>query len=193
MSDAVRLGTTSTDSSPIRSMGTAETGAQESMFKHFISLDREPVVAGDKGYGLAQLTTPPPSYSQVWSWKENLDGGIKLMDGKKKEAKAMLDKHGAESYTEEMLDLETLARWNGGSYHEWNATTKKWQREDEIMCDTQTDNIGWNMTATSNKGKMEKELRERDVNEYAKMKAGQTEKHPWTYTGVCYADHLNEK
>lgn len=167
--------------------------AQESKFKHFIALDREPVVAGDKGYGLAQLTTPPPTYSQVWCWKENLDGGIKLMDGKKKEAKNMLDQHGASSYTEEMLDLETLSRWNGGSYHEWNAITKKWQRKDEIKCDTQTGNIGWDMTVAANKGKTEKELRERDVDEYPKMKAGQTAEHPWIYTGVCYADHLNEK
>jgi hypothetical protein len=49
------------------------------------------------------------------------------------------------------------------------------------------------MTVAANKGKTEKELRERDVDEYPKMKAGQTAEHPWIYTGVCYADHLNEK
>lgn len=33
-------------------------------------------------------------------------------------------------------------------------------------------------------------LHERDKEEYKKMKAGQTAEHPWTYTGVCYADHV---
>ena len=39
--------------------------------KQFINADGEPVVAFDKGYGMAQLTKPVPTYEQVWNWKEN--------------------------------------------------------------------------------------------------------------------------
>jgi hypothetical protein len=164
--------------------------AQESRFKHFIELDSEPVIAGDKGYGLTQLTRPVPTFSQIWSWKENLDAGIALLAVKKKEAKRHLDSHGASSYTQDMLDLETISRWNGGSYHEWNSAEKKWQRKNNIMCDKATGNIGWDTSISANTGKTEAELHERDEKEYKKMKAGQTAEHPWTYTGVCYADHV---
>ena len=164
--------------------------AQESRFKHFIELDSEPVVAGDKGYGLTQLTRPVPTFSQIWSWKENLDAGILLVAAKKKEAKRFLDAHGSSSYTQDMLDLETISRWNGGSYHEWNSTEKKWQRKQNILCDKATGNIGWNTDIDANAGKTEAQLHERDKEEYKKMKAGQTAEHPWIYTGVCYADHV---
>ncbi|QJQ03196.1 hypothetical protein C798_24070 [Herbaspirillum rubrisubalbicans Os34] len=167
--------------------------AQESKFKHFINLDSEPVVAGDKGYGLTQLTKPVPKYSQIWSWKENLDAGIALVAEKKAAAKKFLDTHGANSYTQDMLDLETISRWNGGSYHEWNTTDKKWQRKQNILCDSKTGNMGWNTDVPENKDKTESDLRDRDKDEYKKMKAGQTADHPWIYTGVCYADHVTGK
>jgi len=163
---------------------------QESNFKHLINLDSEPVVAGDRGYGLAQLTKPLPTYTQIWNWQENLNAAILLINEKKDAAKRFLDTHGATSYTQDMLDLETISRWNGGPYHEWNGSSKKWQRRDEIMCDTKTGNMGWNMDLPENKGKTEAELHERDKKEYPKMKAGQTAEHPWVYTGVCYADHV---
>jgi hypothetical protein len=167
--------------------------AQESKFKHFINLDSEPVVAGDRGYGLTQLTKPVPKYSQVWSWKENLDGGIKLIAEKKKAAKRHLDSHGSTSYNQDMLDLETITRWNGGVYHEWNSTANKWQRKQNILCDSQTGNMGWDTNISANQGKTESQLHERDKDEYKKMKAGQTAEHPWTYTGVCYADHVTHE
>lgn len=136
---------------------------QESQFKHFINADLEPVVAFDKGFGLTQLTKPAPTYTQAWSWKENLDGGIKLIDVKKQDAKNWLNNHGKDSYTQEMLDMETLARWNGGSYHEWDIPTKKWVRKKSLMCDTQNGNIGWDTNIALNKGETEKDLRARDV------------------------------
>jgi len=39
-------------------------------------------------------------------------------------------------------------------------------------------------------GKTESELRERDKETYQKGREGQTEEHVWSYTGVCYADHV---
>ena len=167
--------------------------AQESRFMHFINLDSEPVVAGDRGYGLTQLTKPVPSYSQIWSWKENLDAGIELIASKKHDAKVMLEAHGQNSYTQDMLDRETISRWNGGSYHEWNSSTQKWQRKKNISCDTQTGNIGWDTNVPVNQSKTEAELHTRDKDEYKKMKSGQTPTHPWTYTGVCYADHITHE
>ncbi|MES2742979.1 MAG: hypothetical protein V4754_18810 [Pseudomonadota bacterium] len=162
---------------------------QESRFKHLIDLDGEPVVAGDKGYGLTQLTHPTPTYSKIWSWKENVNAGLELIATKKNAAKAMLGKNGR-TYTQDMLDLETISRWNGGSYHHWNAADHKWERNPNILCDSQTGNIGWDMENSKNTGHTEAELRKRDKEEYGKMKAGQNSEHPWTYTGVCYADHV---
>jgi hypothetical protein len=164
--------------------------AQESKFKHLILADNEPVVAGDSGYGAAQLTNPIPKYPQIWSWKENIDAAIKLIDEKKKVAKKWLDKHGA--YTQDMLDTETISRWNGGNYYEWSDKPDpgKWDRKKEILCDTKTGNIGWDTDIDANKDQTEDDLRKRDKGEYNKMKKGQTAEHPWTYSGVCYADHV---
>lgn len=166
---------------------------QESNFKHFINLDSEPIVAGDKGYGLTQITNPPPNFSQVWSWKNHLDAAIEIFDKKKAAAKKFLDSGGKDSYTQEMLDLETLCMWNGGKYHEWNEDSKKWQRKKDILCDSQTGNIGWDMDVSANNEKSEADLHDRDKEQYKKMKSGQTAENPWIYTGVCYADHIARK
>lgn len=68
-------------------------------------------------------------------------------------------------------------------------STQAIERND-VMCDTQTGNIGWDMTNPDNAGKTETELRERDKDEYKKMKAGQSKDHPWKYSGICYVDHI---
>jgi hypothetical protein len=164
--------------------------AQESRFKHLILADSEPVVAGDSGYGAAQLTKPIPQYQQIWSWKENIDAAIKLIDEKKKIAKDWLDGNG--TYTQDMLDTETISLWNGGHYYQWYSKPApgSWDRDKKILCDTKTGNIGWDNTVEANKDKAESDLRDRDKGEYNKMKKGQTTEHPWKYSGVCYADHI---
>ncbi|QBP78350.1 hypothetical protein E2K99_19240 [Herbaspirillum huttiense] len=166
---------------------------QESQFKHVINKDLEPIVAGDRGFGVVQLTNPMPSYSQIWSWKENVDAGIALLRKKRAAAKRDFEKEKPVSYTDEMLDTETITRWNGGKYHEWDQDKKKWVRQKSILCDTKTGNIGWDMTLESNSGKTESELHDRDKLTYSKMKAGQDEEHAWKYSGVCYADHIAAK
>lgn len=80
----------------------------EAKGKQFINADGEPVVAFDKGYGLAQLTKPIPTYEQVWNWKENVKGGLKLYHAKRNEAKSYLSSHGKNSFTDEQLQLETF-------------------------------------------------------------------------------------
>jgi hypothetical protein len=38
-----------------------------------------PLQSFDNGFGLTQLTNPPPSYTQLFSWKANIDGGIQKL------------------------------------------------------------------------------------------------------------------
>jgi hypothetical protein len=165
----------------------------EARGKNFIDADGLPVVAFDKGYGVAQLTSPAPAYEQVWSWKENAKTGLALYQTKRADAKRYLSKHGKDSFTEEQLQIETYTRYNGGSYHEWDGSAKKWVRHPNILCDTNASNIGWNTGADANKGKSEPDLHKRDVKTYKLGKAGQDATHDWDYTGVCYAEHVGQK
>lgn len=164
--------------------------AQESHFKNFIDADGEPLVAFDGGYGLTQMTNPAPTYTQVWNWKENIKGGCTLYQSKQKEAKTHLSQK-SRTYTTEQLKLETWSRWNGGSYHKWDDATKAWVRNDDLLCDSETGNIGWDMTVTENTGKTEAELHKRDKDTYKNPKKDKKDENKWRYTGVCYADHLN--
>lgn len=164
---------------------------RESQFKQFINADREPVVAFDGGYGLTQLTNPMPKYNEAWDWKANIRTGVELYRLKRKEAKNYLagGKNGNRNFTEEQLELETWCRWNSGRYHEWDEANKKWIRNPNILNDNETANIGWDMTRQENKGKTEKQLHDRDKDEYSKPR---TEKNSWRYSGIVYADHIKE-
>lgn len=50
----------------------------------------EPKKSFDNGYGLCQLTSPAPTYQQVWNWKLNIDAGLALFEKKRREAIAYL-------------------------------------------------------------------------------------------------------
>ena len=149
-----------------------------------------PVVAFDKGYGLTQMTTPAPSFLQIWSWKENITGGTSLYKVKQKTAKTYLSQSNR-TYTEYQLKLETWTRWNGGIYHVWDEKSKAWVRNNNITCDSVTGNIGWDMTLEGNKEKTTEELHKRDAESYKKPK-DKAAINQWKYTGICYADHLNQ-
>jgi hypothetical protein len=166
---------------------------QETHWKHIIAADGQPVVALDKGYGITQLTNPVPTFEQVWNWKQNLRGGAKLYQAKQKDAIAYLTAKGRTA-TDKQIELETFARWNGGTYHVWDESTKQWVRNPNILCDTQVANAGWNTSTEANSGKTADELHKRDASEFPKgKKKGQSSEHPWIYTGVCYADHLEKQ
>ncbi|WP_042269918.1 hypothetical protein [Paraburkholderia heleia] len=167
-------------------LGFDKVVEQESHFKNFINADNEPVVAGDRGYGLTQMTNPAPSYEQIWNWKENIKVGVKLFQEKQSEAK---DAFGHHPYTDDQLMRETFTRWNGGTYYQWNSETKQLERKN-VLCDPTQGNIGWNMDNPSNAGRTADQLHERDKGQYSQMKAGQSKEHPWTYTGMCYVDHI---
>jgi hypothetical protein len=158
---------------------------KESHFRQFNN-HNEPVRSFDNGYGMCQLTTPVPTFEQVWNWKLNIDAGLKLFEQKRLSAVAYLGQSGR-SYTPEQLKYETVCRWNGGNYHEWDAKNTKWIRHPNILCDSRTGNIGWDMNDAQNKGKTEGELHKRDAGSYSKPP--QSGAH-WKYSGVCYADRL---
>lgn len=157
----------------------------ESKFKHF-NASNEPVKSFDNGYGMCQLTTPTPTFEQVWNWKLNIDGGLKLFDQKRAAAAAFLTQSGR-THTDEQLKYETVCRWNGGSYHTWDATAGAWIRKANVLCDSKTGNIGWDMNDAENAGKTEADLRKRDKDTYSKPP--QAGAH-WGYFGVCYADAI---
>ena len=158
---------------------------KESHFRQFNN-NSEPVKSFDNGYGMCQLTSPAPTFEQVWNWKLNIDAGLKLFEQKRLSAVAYLGQQ-KRSYTAEQLKYETVCRWNGGTYHEWDAKTGKWIRHPNILCDSHTGNMGWDMNDAQNKGKTESELHKRDAGSYSKPP--QAGSH-WKYFGVCYADRL---
>lgn len=158
--------------------------AHESKFKHF--KDGQPVKSFDNGYGMCQLTTPQPSFEQVWNWQRNIDGGLALFAQKCASAKKYLSQSGR-IYTSDQLKRETVCRWNGGRYHEWDAGSATWVRNASILCDSATGNIGWDLNDAANQNKTEAELHARDARSYAAPPGPDAH---WKYLGVCYADRI---
>ncbi len=157
---------------------------QEAKFKNF--KNEEPIKSFDNGYGMCQLTTPAPKFEQVWNWKLNIDGGLALFAQKRASALAYLSQ-GGRSYTADQLAYEAVCRWNGGSYHVWDAKAGAWVRNSTILCDSKAGNMGWDMTKEANKGKTEEELHKRDSGTYNAPPAADAN---WKYSGICYADHI---
>ena len=157
----------------------------ETQFRHFAA-SGEPIKSFDRGYGMCQLTTPPPSYEQAWNWKRNVDAGLALFAAKVAAARNYLGQN-ARAFTPEQLRREAVCRWNGGQYHRWDAAANKWVRTPTILCDSKTGNIGWDMTDPENAGKTEAVLRARDKASYSGGPRGGAH---WRYFGVCYADRL---
>lgn len=152
---------------------------QESKFRHFYS-DKEPLTSFDNGYGLAQLTNPAPTYEQIWSWKKHIYELLtNILPLHRKRAKKYLDTHG--NYDNEMLDLETLAAYNGWykGHHYWNWSNEEnlWKINSQIICDP----------AQSNKGWISSEIKIQEITLDA-LRNDKTAKP--LYTGRCYAEHI---
>ena len=158
---------------------------KESKYTHF-NHSNEPIKSFDGGYGLCQLTTPKPTFEQVWNWKLNIDGGLDLFKQKRAAAITYLSQSGR-TYTSDQLTYEAVCRWNGGHYHDWDAKALKWVRPSHILCDSNTGNIGWDMNDSENKDKTEAVLRKRDSGSYSSAPASGAH---WRYFGVCYADRM---
>lgn len=150
---------------------------QESKTKHFYS-DEMPLTSFDNGYGLGQLTNAPPTYEQIWSWKKHVNEVMSVrIPTHRKKARDYLAVHG--SFDQAMLDLETLTSYNGLAhkqhYHNWDAQKKQWLVNDNVICDPNQSNKGWDLHEKINKDKALEELEE--------------DGRPF-YTGRCYAEHI---
>lgn len=157
----------------------------ETHCRHF-NAQGEPIRSFDNGYGMTQLTNPAPTYEQAWNWKHNVLGGLALFAGKRTAAINYLRQNNR-SYTNAQLRFETVARWNGGAYHQWNTTSGAWERNADILCDPATGNIGWRMSDADNAGQTLQQLRARDSGAFAQPRPAGAN---WIYSGVCYADRV---
>lgn len=54
----------------------------------------------------------------------------------------------------------------GGAYHVWDATLQQWVRRNNILCDSQTGNIGWDTDNPTNASNTEEALHNRDSAQY---------------------------
>lgn len=167
------------------SAGMARIISHESKDRQF-DRNGEPLRSFDNGYGLCQVTNPAPTIEQVWNWKLSIDLGLTVMTQKRNDAIRYLSAK-ARSYTAAQLTYETVSRWNGGSYHEWDDGAGKWKRRSAILCDPGTGNIGWDTTKPENQNKSLRELRDRDHGTYRR---GRVADDLWGYYGVCYADRV---
>ena len=157
---------------------------QESHFQNFDN-HGEPIKSFDNGYGMCQLTTPVPSYKQVWNWQANIQGGLVLFSSKHASAVAYLTQS-HRTATDDQIRREAVCRWNGGPYHVWDVTAG-WVRNPNILCDPATGNIGWDMTDPTNAGKTVNVLHARDSASYRRPPGPGAH---WRYSGVCYADKV---
>jgi hypothetical protein len=103
------------------------------------------------GYGIGQLTTPPPTSDQLWNWTANLGAALDLLQVLRIDAVAYQQQvqtgapwdtqtggqapnegiayPTAPDFTGDELDLEMWARYNGGyRYHNYDPIAGSWIR-----------------------------------------------------------------
>jgi hypothetical protein len=188
----VKIAGTNPSQVDVTSMISASAGSggfddlvrKESSYRQF-GANGEPLRSFDGGTGLCQLTNPTPTFSQSWNWRSNITAGLALLAQKRNAAIAYLGASGR-SYTPDQLTYETICRWNGGAYHVWDTTNGAWVRDPNIVCDSRTGNIGWDLRDPANAGQTEAALRARDSGAYSHRPRGAH----WDYYGVCYADDV---
>jgi hypothetical protein len=81
-----------------------------------------------------QLCNPAATCRQRWSWSENVARGANLLQQKRNEATAYLNHHAPGGHYPNNLGLgdadvvqrETLQRYNGGRYWQWDNTASRW-------------------------------------------------------------------
>jgi len=78
---------------------------------------------GTADWGLMQINQA--SDDQRWNWKANVSRGAAILAEKRVQAEAYLNRH--PPFTPEMLENETIQRYNGGAYHQFNPQTNAWE------------------------------------------------------------------
>jgi hypothetical protein len=77
---------------------------------------------GSVDWGCMQINNAQPN--QIWDWRDNVAAAKALFSQKRQDATKYLSAH--PPVTPDMIERETLQRYNGGRYYQWNATTKHW-------------------------------------------------------------------
>jgi hypothetical protein len=89
---------------------------QESSRNHF-GYGGMPKYGPPNGFGLMQLDNPAPTELEMWNWKANLAGGIRIYNSYKPNAiKYVNNLFGVDSVTIEQQLKEAWQRYNGGKY-----------------------------------------------------------------------------
>lgn len=104
----------------------------ESRFRQFDNTSM-PLFGPPNGFGVMQLDTPRPTAQQVWSWKDNISGGMALYSIKKSQVSQhfqnIYSAHPeAPKLTAEQFNLALYQFYNGGFYWDWDAASKSWKK-----------------------------------------------------------------
>ena len=77
---------------------------------------------GTTDYGLMQVNEAP--LNARWNWRQNISLGQNIISDKRNAARRYLDKH--PFYDDDMLLRETIQRYNGGRYYQWDDINMEW-------------------------------------------------------------------
>ena len=98
----------------------------ESRWAHFLPSGKPKFLLNTNGttdWGLMQINQA--TFEQHWNWMSNLARGAAILAEKRGDAERYLNRH-PEGVTEEMFENETIQRYNGGRYYDWDEETQTW-------------------------------------------------------------------
>jgi hypothetical protein len=108
---------------PDRARQAEVIGQMESGYRQFINtgpMRGFPLVSGDGGVGIMQITNPPPERSDYWNWHTNVDTGKEILENKWTASNQWFNARVAEGWpqpTNDNLLFDTYCRFNGGRYY----------------------------------------------------------------------------
>lgn len=122
-----------------------QIACQESHWRQFSGSPGNPLLRcepdGRIGAGVLQQTTPDPTDDAFWNWQEAITEGLNTLAGKAAEAQGYparvrarrrgcpnntLCNAGATDFTADQLERETIQRYNGGAYWQWDRVNNVW-------------------------------------------------------------------
>jgi hypothetical protein len=95
-----------------------------------------PLLGGGGDVGIMQLCNPAATCAQRWNWIGNVGAGVALLQQKRSAARRYLNHHQDANgnypndlnlNNTEVLQRETMQRYNGGTYWTWNARRNRWE------------------------------------------------------------------
>ena len=94
-----------------------------------------PLLGPGGDVGVMQLCSPAATCAQRWNWSANVDAGMALLRQKRAAAGRYLNSHQVGmNYPNslglsnaEVLQRETLQRYNGGRYWTWHSGRNRWE------------------------------------------------------------------